>query len=164
MEVEDLAEPGREPVTLEQVGDTDRASPDLVLVGGADAASGRAYRVRAAGALACAVQRDVRRQDQRAVRADAQALVDCNALLHQCIRLAEHRIEREHDAVADQAVDARVQDARRDQRENGLDAVDDERVAGVVPALESHDRRGALGQQVDDLPLALVAPLGADDD
>ena len=45
-----------------------------------------------------------------------------------------------------------------------LCAVDDERVAGVVPALEARDRRGALGQQVDDLALALVAPLGADDD
>ena len=61
-------------------------------------------------------------------------------------------------------MDARVQDARGNQREHRLDAVDDQRVAGVVPALEPHDRRGALGQQVDDLALALVTPLGADDD
>ena len=57
-----------------------------------------------------------------------------------------------------------MQDAGRDQRQDGLLAVDHQRVAGVVAALEAHDRGDALGQQVDDLALALVAPLGADDD
>jgi hypothetical protein len=33
-----------------------------------------------------------------------------------------------------------------------------------VAALETRHGRGAHGQQVDDLALALVAPLGADDD
>ena len=37
-----------------------------------------------------------------------------------------------------------------------------DRVAGVVAALEAHDRVGLLGEQVGDLALALVAPLGAD--
>jgi hypothetical protein len=41
-------------------------------------------------------------------------------------------------------------------------AVDDERMAGIVAALEAHDDVGALRQPVDDLALALVAPLGAD--
>ena len=40
-------------------------------------------------------------------------------------------------------------------------AVADDRVAGVVTALEAHDRVGALGKQVGDLALALIAPLGA---
>ena len=43
-------------------------------------------------------------------------------------------------------------------------AADDQRVAGVVPALEARDRGGALGEQVDDLAFAFIAPLGADDD
>ena len=43
-------------------------------------------------------------------------------------------------------------------------AVDHERVAGVVTALEAHHRGGALGEQIDDLALAFVAPLGADHD
>jgi len=37
-------------------------------------------------------------------------------------------------------------------------------VAGVVPALEARHRRGTLGEQIDDLALAFIAPLGADDD
>src|SRR5258708_9473342 len=41
---------------------------------------------------------------------------------------------------------------------------DHQRVAGVVAALEAHHALRAVGQPVDDLALALVAPLGADDD
>ena len=43
-------------------------------------------------------------------------------------------------------------------------AAADDRVAGVVAALEADDRGSPLGEEVDDLPLALVAPLGADYD
>ena len=57
-----------------------------------------------------------------------------------------------------------AQDAGGNQPQHGLAAADDERVAGVVPALEAHDALRALGQPVDDLALAFVAPLGADDD
>ena len=37
-----------------------------------------------------------------------------------------------------------------------------DRVSGVVAALEAHDRVAVLGEQIGDLALALVAPLGAD--
>jgi hypothetical protein len=36
-----------------------------------------------------------------------------------------------------------------------------QRMAGVVPALEAHDGIRAAGQPIDDLALALIAPLGA---
>ena len=42
-------------------------------------------------------------------------------------------------------------------------AVDDQRVAGIVAALEARHGSGPLGQQVDNLALAFIAPLGADD-
>ena len=115
--------------------------------------------------LARTIERDVRGQDQRAVGADAQPFVDGHALLHERVRLAKQRVERQHDAVADQALhaaDAGCPDGN--QREHRLHAVDYERMAGVVPALESRHRADALGEQVDDLALAFVAPLGADDD
>ena len=47
--------------------------------------------------------------------------------------------------------------------ENGLIAIDDERVARVVAALETHDRMSALGKQVHNRTLALIAPLRAND-
>jgi len=41
---------------------------------------------------------------------------------------------------------------------------DHERVTGVVTALEARDGRCAFREEVDDFTLALIAPLGADDD
>ena len=76
--------------------------------------------------------------------------------LDQDLRIDDH-------AVADDAELVRVQRAGRDQVEDGLLAVDDQRVAGVVAALEADDDIGVVGEQIDDLALALVAPLGADD-
>ena len=57
-----------------------------------------------------------------------------------------------------------AQDAGGDQRENGLAAADDQRMTGIVSALETRHRGSAIGQQVDDFAFALIAPLGADDD
>ena len=68
------------------------------------------------------------------------------------------------DAVADHAQLAGVEDPRRDQVELVDLVVADDRVAGVVAALVADDDVGPLGEQVGDLSLALVAPLGADDD
>src|SRR5829696_8367757 len=68
----------------------------------------------------------------------------------------------EHDAVADDRELALAHDAGGQQRELVGLGPDDEGVAGVVAALEAHDHVGLLGEPVDDLALALVAPLGAD--
>ena len=42
-------------------------------------------------------------------------------------------------------------------------AAGDDRVPRIGPAVVAADEIGMLGQQVDDLALALVSPLGADD-
>ena len=47
--------------------------------------------------------------------------------------------------------------------EDGLLAVDHQRVAGVVAALKADDDIGVVGKQIDDLALTLVTPLRADD-
>ena len=80
------------------------------------------------------------------------------------VDLAQQHPRVDDDAVADHAGLVLVEDSRGDQVELELLAVADDRVAGVVAALEAHDRGSPLGEQVDDLPLALVAPLGADYD
>ena len=69
----------------------------------------------------------------------------------------------EHDAVADDRQFSRPHDAGRKQAELEGHSVNDERMAGVVAALEAHDDVGALRQPVDDLAFTLVAPLRADD-
>ena len=78
--------------------------------------------------------------------------------------LAGERMRIEHDAVADDRELVRPHDAGGQQRQLVDLAADDEGMAGIVPALEAHDDVGLLGQPVDDLALAFVAPLGAHDD
>ena len=56
-----------------------------------------------------------------------------------------------------------MQDPRRHQVKLPRVAVAHDRVPGVVTALKAHDGVGLLGEQVGDLALSLVAPLGADD-
>jgi hypothetical protein len=54
-----------------------------------------------------------------------------------------------------------MQDPGRHQVQLPRLAIADDRVAGVVPALEAHDRIGTLGEHVGDLAFTFVAPLGA---
>jgi hypothetical protein len=42
-------------------------------------------------------------------------------------------------------------------------AVDDQRVTGIVTALEACDSSRAIREQIHDLSLAFITPLGADD-
>ena len=59
-------------------------------------------------------------------------------------------------------MDFGVQDAGRNQVQDRLGRADDQRVPGVVSTLKSHHATGVTGKPVDDLALALVAPLGPD--
>ncbi len=85
-------------------------------------------------------------------------------LPRQPLDLGQQRPGVQHHAVADHAELARPHDARGQRRQLVGHPVDHQRMAGVVPALKPGDHIGPLAQPVDDLALALVAPLGADDD
>ncbi len=45
--------------------------------------------------------------------------------------------------------------------QGGFLAFDHQRMAGIVTALEAHHRRHLIGQQVNNLTLAFITPLGA---
>ena len=164
MEVEHFAELGGEPLALEQVGDAHRAARDLVFVGRADAPTGGADGIGAA-------RRFARRSSTMCEGRISGQVGDTRSRSNtgtpwsmSICALAEQRLERDHHAVADEALHALAHDARGNQRQHRLLAADDQRVPGVVPALEARHGARALGQQVDDLALAFIAPLGADDD
>ena len=77
-------------------------------------------------------------------------------LLQQAGRIEDH-------AGGHHALDLGAEDAAGDQRQlEGL-AADDHGMAGVGPALVADDDVVLLGEQIDDLPLGLVAPLQSDD-
>ena len=64
-------------------------------------------------------------------------------------------------AVTQQAANGRVQGTGRDQVENELLVTDLHRMTGVRPPLVPGDDGRLLGDHIGDLPLALIAPLGA---
>ena len=143
----------------------DGAAADLVFIGRADAAAGGADLAFAGGFLTQLIQLAMQRQDERGVFGDAQVLArDGDALAFETLDLVAQRPGIDDDAVADDAELALAHHARGQQRQLVGVAADDQRVAGVVAALEAHDDIGALRQPVHDLTFALVAPLGADHD
>ena len=88
---------------------------------------------------------------------------DIHALRLELGDLGNEGMRIEHDAVADDRQLALAHDARWKQRQLVDLAIDDQRMAGIVAALEADDDIGPLRQPVDDLALAFVAPLRADD-
>src|SRR5262245_59268096 len=100
--------------------------------------------------------------------ADEQvAMIDLDALRAQPVDLVEQRLRRDHHAVADDAGLAGMGDARRDQVEHEFmidsAASNDDGMAGVVAALIASDDVEMGSERIDDLALAFVSPLRADD-
>jgi hypothetical protein len=160
--VELMLEQRAQPRRALQVGHAHAATGDLGFVRRADAALGGAER-RLAG-FAQPIDLAMQRQDHVRVGGDDEVtLVGEQAALLQRAQLLEQRLGIDHHAVAeDAALAAAAQDARRDEPRHQLLPVDDERVARVGATAEAHHHVGELGVQVDDLALAFVAPLGAD--
>ena len=147
---------------ISKVADPDRAAADLVLISGADAAPGGADLALTAGVLAQRVEIAVDGKDQRAGVGDHQVFRSHrHALAAQRPNLRLQRPGIEHHAVADHRQRA-AHDPRGQQRELVDVLAHDQRMTGIMAALEADDEIGAAGQPVDDLALALVAPLAAD--
>jgi hypothetical protein len=148
-------------VRIHQVGDAHAAARDFVFIRRTNAAAGGADGFAARGDFARLIDGDVVRHDQRRCRADLQARTHVDALRFELFDFLLERGGRQHDAVTDEAQRVVAQNARRDQVQHGLLALDDQGVAGVVTALEARDGADAFGQQVDDFAFAFVAPLCA---
>src|SRR5579862_763340 len=67
----------------------------------------------------------------------------------------------EHHAVADHTASACAQYSTRNQLEDELPPIDDDRVPGVMPAGIARDNGKILREHVDNFAFALVAPLGS---
>ena len=80
------------------------------------------------------------------------------------VDLGEQRRQVDDDAVGDHRDDVVVEDPARRQLQGVALATGDDGVPGVVATLVADHVAVLLGQQVDDLGLALVAPLSPDDD
>src|SRR3989449_6584154 len=92
-----------------------------------------------------------------------RSLLGADAARAQGVELGEERLGIEHDAVTHDAHGA-LDDAGGDLVQHELPRAGIDGVTGVGAALIADDEIGALGEHIHDLPFALVAPLGADDD
>ena len=80
----------------------------------------------------------------------------------QIVKFFEQHCRVDHHAVADDIHGAGVEDARWHDMQLERTALVDDGVAGVVAATIADDQARTLGQQIDDMALAFVTPLGAD--
>ena len=144
-----------------QIDEPQTRARDLVGVGGADAAFRGADLAPALLFLADFVEQLVVREHEMRGLADIQVTVDGHAASTQVLNFGKQRHRIDYHAVADHADLARMQDARRDQVQDILLVANLNRVTRVVAALIAHHHVGLFGQHVDDLALALVAPLRA---
>ena len=87
-----------------------------------------------------------------------------DALGGEHVHLGDEDPRVDHHAVADDRRDVVVEDSARHQLQGEALTVDDDGVPRVVAALIADDQLHLLGDEVGELALALVAPLGADDD
>src|SRR5207249_5842150 len=147
------------PAQVAQVAHPDAAPPVLVLIGGANAAAGRADFLPS---FAGPVEELVERERQVGAVRYVELVLRPDTPLTERVELREERLGIEHDAVADQA-HRTLNDPRGKLVKSELPGAGLDRVARIRSALIAHDQIGALGEHVDDLPFALVAPLGADD-
>ena len=136
---------------------------DLVGVRRPDAPAGGADGLLAQEPLGDLVELLVVRRDEVRVGGDPQPR-GVGAAGLEPVDLGEERLEVDDDAVADHRDRAGRQDAGGQQLELVLLAADHHGVARVVAAVGLDDVLHAAAEDVGGLTLALVAPLGADQD
>ena len=135
----------------------------LVGVRRADAAAGRADPAGAEEPLGHLVEGAVVLGDHVRVGADHAAGEVSTPRASRPSISSNRTAQVDDDAVADDRRAARGEDAAGQQVQGVLLVADDDRVAGVVAAVELHDVVDAAAEEVGRLAFALVAPLGADD-
>ena len=148
---------------LLEVADPEPDPPNLVAVGRADAAPGGTQAIVAPDAFLELVEERVVAHHHVRALADDQ-VVGLEAALPELVDLLQQDARVDHHPVADDAGAGRVEDAAGQELELELAVLGDDGVARVVATLAPDGEVGPLGEEVDYLALALIAPLASDDD
>ena len=112
--------------------------------------------------LAGGVEQPVVGEDDLGAVGEQQVRADLDALRADGRDLVEEGLGVDDDAGPDDS-DAAADDPGRKQMEGEVAVAELDGVARVVAAVVARDDVEAIGEQVDDLPFALVAPLAAED-
>ena len=147
---------------IQNVLDTQARTADLVGIRRADTAASGADSALTQEALGHAVQRLVVRSNHVGIAGNAQAGGFCTASF-EAINLVEKRLEVDHTAVTDNRHSVFRQYTRRKQLQLVLLTANDNGVAGVIATVGLDDVVDAATENIGCFALALVAPLGTDD-
>jgi hypothetical protein len=153
-----------EDLLVEQVLEPEAHTGRLVGVRRTDPPLGGAEVGLAEPALDQQVELAVVGHDQVRVAADLDPGEGIETPRGEPVELLEQHRGVDDDPVGDHRGHVRVEDPAGDQVQLEHLVADDDGVAGVVATLVAHHEVGGVGEQVGRLALALVAPLGADDD
>ena len=146
---------------VEQVVHADAHAVDLVGVGRADAAAGRADLLLAGEPFGDLVDRAVvRRDDVRGFAHEQARAIDATAF--EPVDLLKQHFGVHHNAVADDRRGPRADDAGRQQVQRIRFVAHDHGVSCIVAAVEPGNVIHLGADQISGFAFAFVAPLGAD--
>ncbi len=146
---------------VHQVCHANTAARNLILIARPDSARRCANRNAVRTPFADLFDSPVEGKNHMRAIADFQLLLDVNPGRFQPVNLIQHRPRINHHAVANDRLHAGPQNTARDQLQNELLRTNKYRVAGIMPALVTRHRVELLREQIDNLALALIAPLCA---
>ena len=154
-----------EHVGRQRIRNANAAAAGLVLIGRADAAERRADLFVSEPLLGRVIESPVIRHYQMRPARDLEPFGrHRDSLLLDLIDLFKKRLWVDDHAVAEHAGLVLVNDARRQKPQNKGLVADINAVPGIMAALISRHDIKTVRQQIDDLSLSLIAPLGADND
>src|SRR5882762_7611029 len=150
-----------QPLGIPQIEDADSAAAKFVLVRRADSPSCSSDLL--AGRALAVDQLVIGQHEMRAV-AYVEPSLDVDTIGNELVDLREKGLDIQYDSVADRAPHARMENSARDLMEDERLVPDLDGVTGVGAALIANYPVGALRENINELALALVSPLGTDDD
>ena len=147
---------------VEERGELDTSSGQLVFVTGADTPSGCSDGKRASEGFSKTVGQAVVGENHVGVFAEEEPSLQRETALLQLLFLPEEGLGVDDDPPVDHAGHIGMEDSGGDEVENQLTAGEEDRVPGVVASLVADGNLEILGKKVDDFPFPFVSPLKAD--
>ena len=153
---------GAHKVGIGQIACAQANAADLVLVAGTNAAAGGANLASGLVGFPRLIKSHMVGQDKMGFVADTEApRGNIHAVFRQTVRFLQEDKGVQHNTVANEAGFAFMENARGNGVQNGLLAIDGNGVPGIVAALKTHNNITCGSEHVDDLALAFIPPLGA---
>ena len=147
----------------EHVAAAQTRAGDLRRIGGADSAAGGADLLAGrAGGLFGLVERAVVEHDHLGAGGNEETALRFDTGRPEGFDLLDEIDRVHHDAVADHANLAVVENAAGNEAKHALLAFRDDGMAGIRSALVAYDEIRLVGKNVDNLALAFISPLGTD--